>query len=47
MREKRTLLIFNLHSASLIKVDPMMRDTEKALERMRWKNDGSNGRKRD
>ena len=41
--EKRVLLISKLHSASLIKVDPMMRDTERYLEKKRWKKGGSNG----
>ena len=32
-----------MHSASLIKVDPMMRKTEKELEKKRKKKGGSNG----
>ena len=36
-REKRNLLISKLHSASLIKVDPMMRLAERKLEKKRWK----------
>ncbi len=40
-RENKTLLISKLHSASLIKLDPMMRDTERKLEIKRWKKGGS------
>lgn len=40
-REKRSLLISKLHSASLIKVDPMMRGTERKLEKKRKKKGGS------
>ena len=40
-REKRNLLISKLHSASLIKVDPMMRGAEIKLEKKRKKKGGS------
>ena len=39
------LLISKLHSASLIKVDPMMRGAERYLEKKRWKKGGSNWEK--
>ena len=42
-REKRNLLISKLHSASLIKVDPMMRLAERKLEKKR-KNEGGSKR---
>ena len=42
-REKRSLLISKLHSANLIRLDPMMRKTERKLEKKRWKKGGSNG----
>jgi hypothetical protein len=38
-REKRSLLISKLHSAILIRLDPMMRKTERYLE-MRGKKKG-------
>ena len=43
--EKRTLLISKLHSASLIRLDPMMRLAERKLEKKRKKKGGSNGEK--
>ena len=43
--EKRSLLISKLHSASLIKVDPMMRGAEKELEKKRKNEGGSNWEK--
>ena len=43
--EKRTLLISKLHSANLIRLDPMMRDTEKELEKKRKNEGGSKTRK--
>ena len=43
--EKRSLLISKLHSANLIRLDPMMRKTERKLEKKRKKKGGSNGEK--
>ena len=36
-----SLLISKLHSANLIRLDPMMRKTERKLEKKRWKKGGS------
>ena len=43
MGEKRSLLISKSHSAILIRLDPMMRDTERKLEMRGKKKGGSNG----
>ena len=42
--EKRSLLISKLHSASLIRLDPMMRKTERKLEKKRKNEGGSKWR---